>query len=312
MSRTIPAVTDQYCVSLGPKCHVLCVDAATGEEKWLIDLRHVYQTIEPQWYAGQCPMIVTLPGSDRPSAIIAPSGPEALIVALDCETGEEVWRTPNPHAWQMTHASISPMMLEGQLTFVYFGGEGIAGVRAADGEILWSTTGWSTGLASCPSPVILPENRIFCCGGYKVGAVMLKIVPDLQGKYEVQTLFRLEHPTFDSEQQTPIFYEGHLFGLRQNDQQFICLDLNGKVVWESGRTERFGSGPYIIADGMILILDNGGKLTGCEATSSGYRKLFDVQIMDEDAVDCWAPMSIVQGLLLLRDLVAMKCIDLRE
>jgi outer membrane protein assembly factor BamB len=142
---------------------------------------------------------------------------------------------------------------------------------------------------------------------------MLQIVPDSQGKYEVQTLFRLEHPTFDSEQQTPIFYDGHLFGLRQNDQQFVCLDLNGKVVWESGRTERFGSAPYLIADGMILILDNGGKLTGCEATPAGYRKLFDVEIMGDDVTgDCWAPISIVQGRLLLRDLVTMKCIDLRE
>jgi len=76
MSRTIPAVTDQYCVSLGPMGHTLCVDAVTGEEKWLIDLRHEYRTIIPDWYAGQCPLIVVLPGQANPSAIIAPSGPK--------------------------------------------------------------------------------------------------------------------------------------------------------------------------------------------------------------------------------------------
>jgi outer membrane protein assembly factor BamB len=314
-SRTIPAVTDQYCVSLGPKCHVLCVDATTGEEKWLIDLRHEYGTVEPDWYAGQCPLIVNrgvdTPRSDVPLAIIAPSGPEVLMVALDCETGEEVWRTPNPFGWEMTHASLAPMMLDGQLTFVYFGGEGLAGVRAADGEILWSTpTGWRPGMASCPSPVIVPENRIFCCGGSKVGSVMLQIVPDSPGKYKATTLFRLEHPVFDSEQQTPIYYDGHIFGLRQNDNQFVCLDLNGKVVWSSGRTEKFGSAPFLIADGMLLISDNDGNLTGCEATSAGYRKLFTVEGLF-DGKNCWAPMAIVDGRLLHRDQFFMKCIDLR-
>ena len=311
MSRTIPVVTDQYCVSLGPKCHVLCVDAVTGEEKWFIDLRHEYGTVEPQWYAGQCPLITVLPGSDKPSVIIAPSGPEVMVVAHDCETGEEVWRTPNPHGWEMTHASLAPMMLDGQLTFVYFGGEGVAGVRADDGKILWSKTGLSVGLASCPSPVIVPDNRIFLCGGYKVGSTMLQIVPDSPGTYKANTLFQLPDAVFDSEQQTPIFYEGHIFGLRQYDKQFVCLDLNGKVVWESGRTEKFGSGPYIIVDGMILILDDDGTLTGCEAAFAGYRKLFAVEDMFAGGA-CWAPMAIVQGRLLLRDQMSMKCIDIRE
>jgi len=311
MSRTVPAVTDQYCVSLGPRCHVLCVDANTGEEKWFSDLKHDYGTTEPAWYAGQCPLIVTLPGSNKPSAIIAPAGPEALMVALDCETGKEVWHTPNPFGWSMTHTSIAPMLLDGQLTFVYFGGEGVVGVRAADGEILWSTTGLSVGLATCPSPVILPENRVFCSGGYNIGSIILQIVPDTQpGKYKALTSCQLSERVFDSEQQTPIYYEGHLYGLRQNDQRFVCLDLEGKIVWESGRTEKFGSGPFILADGMILILADDGKLTGCEATPAGYRKLFEVEIMEDYC--CWAPMAIVEGRLLLRDQFSMKCIDFRK
>jgi outer membrane protein assembly factor BamB len=139
---------------------------------------------------------------------------------------------------------------------------------------------------------------------------MLQIVPDSpKGQYKALTLFRVADTIFDSEQQTPIFYEGHLFGLRQHDKRFVCLDLSGKIVWESGRTEKFGSGPYIIADGMVLILDDGGKLTGCEATSTGYRKLFEAEILDGGC--CWAPMAIVQGRLLLRDQFAMKCIDMR-
>ena len=312
ISRTIPAVTDRFAVSFGPMCHVLCVDAVTGELKWLIDLRHVYGSVVPDWYAGQCPLIVVIPGTDRQAAIIAPSGPEVLMVALDCETGEEIWRTPNPYGWIMTHASIMPMTLDGQLTFVYLGEFGLVGVRASDGEILWSwTEAWPNAPATCSSPLILPDNRIFFSGGYRRGSVMIQIVPNLQeDRYEAITLFRLEHMVFDTEQQTPIFYNGYIYGLRQNDQQFVCLDLNGQVVWASGRQEQFGSGAFIIADGMILIADDEGRLHGIEATPTGFNKLFDVQIMEDFA--CWAPMAIVNGRLLIRDQIAMKCVDLRE
>ena len=34
MSRTVPAVTEDLVVALGPKCHVTCLDRRTGERRW--------------------------------------------------------------------------------------------------------------------------------------------------------------------------------------------------------------------------------------------------------------------------------------
>ena len=140
---------------------------------------------------------------------------------------------------------------------------------------------------------------------------MLQIVRNPQtGAYKAVKLFRLADAVFDSEQQTPIYYAGHIFGLRHDDKRFVCLDLNGRVVWESARADTFGSGAYILADGMILIVcGTDGVLSGIQATPAGYNKLFEVAIMEDYA--SWAPMAIVQGRLLLRDQFNMKCIDLR-
>ena len=41
----------------------------------------------------------------------------------------------------------------------------------------------------------------------------------------------------------------------------VCLDLNGKEVWKSGPEHRFGLGPYLIADGLIYMLDDSVLLT---------------------------------------------------
>ena len=300
MSRSIPAVTEKYCVTIGPKCHAVCVDAMTGEEKWFIDLKKVYGTVEPEWYAAQCPLIAD------DVAILAPAGPEALLTAIDGETGQERWRTPNPFGWTMTHSSVMPMELNGRKTYIYCGKGGVVGVDAANGTILWSTSDWQIEIATCPSPVVLPDNRVFFCGGYKAGSLMLQILPN----DEPQTLFRLNDRVFGSEQQTPIFFDGHLFGIRQNDKEFVCLDLDGKVVWHSGSKGRFGGGPYILADGIFLLLDDDGKLTACEATTKGFYPIFEAQILDDHG--CWAPLALVAGRLLLRDQVYMKCLDLRN
>ncbi len=317
MSRTIPAVTDKFCVTLGPKCHVACVDTTTGEEKWFLDLQHDYGTTEPEWYAGQCPLIVEIDGKE--TVILAPAGPEVLVMAVDCETGQEVWRTPNPFDWTMTHVSLVPMELDGQRTFVYCGKGGVVGVDGETGQILWSTTDWKIEIATCPSPVILPDNRIFCCGGYKSGSVMLQISADAmaEGGYKATTLFRLADPVFGSEQQTPIFFAGHLFGVRQRDKAFVCLTLDGKIVWQSAPEGRFGGGPYLLLDvpqeqggPMFLIVDDGGVLTACEATTAGYRQIFQFQVLEEHG--SWAPMAMVSGRLLVRDQITMVCLDLRE
>ncbi|MFZ2641281.1 MAG: PQQ-binding-like beta-propeller repeat protein, partial [Verrucomicrobiia bacterium] len=75
MSRTIPTVTDKYVISIGPKCQVLCVDTATGEFRWELNLVREFDTEVPPWYAGQCPFV----DGDR---LILGTGGKALVVAV--------------------------------------------------------------------------------------------------------------------------------------------------------------------------------------------------------------------------------------
>ncbi|HNU60471.1 MAG TPA: PQQ-binding-like beta-propeller repeat protein, partial [Aquaticitalea sp.] len=105
MSRTVPAVTEKHIVTLGPKCHVHCLDPVTGQFYWMIDLVKEYQTVVPPWYAGQCPLI------DGERVILAPGG-SALLIAVDGASGKVLWQTPNPDKWDMTHSSIIPMTFQ--------------------------------------------------------------------------------------------------------------------------------------------------------------------------------------------------------
>ena len=124
-------------------------------------------------------------------------------------------------------------------------------------------------------------------------------------------MLKLTPRQFNSEQQTPVFYEGHLFGVRkQGNTKFVCIDLEGNEVWNSGR-DRFGHGPYMIADGVILMLGDKGMLKMIEATTEGYRPLASYQVF-EHGHDAWGPMALVGGRLILRDMTRMTCLVLNE
>lgn len=309
ISRTVPAVTDRYVVAVGPKCHVTCVDAVTGEFLWGKDLVSDFGATVPLWYTGQCPLI------DEGVAVLAPGG-ESLLIGVDCETGEVLWRTPNPDGWKMSHSSVMPMDFNGRKMYVYAAAGGVAGV-AADGpdrgKVLWKTDEWNHSVIA-PSPVPIGDGRVFMTAGYGAGSMMLEVSEEA-GRFEAKALYSLEKTVFGCEQQTPILYEGLLFTVMPNDagalkREFACLDPSGELVWTSGRENRFGLGPFIAADGKFLILSDDGVLTIIEASDEEYRPLASAKILD--GRDAWAPMALVGGRLLMRDSKKLVCLDIEK
>lgn len=302
MSRTVPSVTEKCIVTLGPKCHVTCLDSMTGEFRWMLNLVKDFNTVVPDWYAGQCPLI------EDDKAIIAVGG-GVLMMAVDCETGEIIWESPNPHGWVMTHSSILPMDFAGARMYVYCASGGVVGISAEDGSILWENTEWTIRVANVPSPVVAGEGLIFLSGGYNAGSMMLQLTQQ-DGKISAQPVFRLEPEVFGAEQQTPVFYDGHIYGIRP-DKQLVCLDLNGQVVWTSPSTHHFGNrglGPYTIANGLIYVMDDSGTLTLVEATATGYVQLAEAKVLE--GPESWGPMAVASGRLIVRDLNRMICLDI--
>ncbi len=304
MSRTVPAVTEKYIVTIGPKCHVTCLDSMTGEFKWMLDLVKDYGTTIPEWYAGQCPIIV----DDK--AIIAPGG-NPLMMAVDCNSGEIVWQTPNSNKWGMTHSSIVPAEILGMKMYLYCTTGGVVAVSAEDGKLLWEYPDWKIKLANVSCPLVIGDDRVFLSGGYNSGAEMVQLSLE-NYKIVSKSLFKLDSKTFGSEQQTPILYNNHIYAVRP-DKEFVCIDLDGNVKWSSSRTNRFGPqglGPYSIADGKIYILNDEGTLTLAQANTTGYVQLAQSKVLE--GPDAWAPMAFASGRLIIRDMNKMLCLDISE
>lgn len=312
MSRTVPAVNEKYILTMGPKCHVMCVERETGNLVWGLDLVKKYNTEVPFWYTGQCPLI------DGNNAILAP-GTDALMVAVDLNSGEIIWETPNPKAWKMSHSSIMPATLFGKKMYVYSAVGGVCGISAEgddEGTVLWESTAWNHSVVA-PSPVVLPGEKIFLTAGYGAGSMMLQVK---KAGNTFETVVLKEYLPKDGlacEQQTPVIWDGHLLGILPKDaganrNQLICVSPDDvtKIVWSSGKTTRFGLGPYMIADNKMFILSDDGTLTMIKPNAKSYRQLAQKKLFDGH--DAWAPLALADGKMLLRDSKTMFCIDLKK
>lgn len=312
MSRTVPAINEKYILTMGPKCHVMCVERENGNLVWGLDLVKKYNTEVPFWYTGQCPLI------DGNKAILAP-GTDALMVAVNMDTGEVIWETPNPKGWKMSHSSIIPATLFGKKMYIYSAVGGVCGVSAEgsdEGKLLWESTAWNHSVVA-PSPLVMPNGKLFLTAGYGAGSMVLQIKKNGAG-YETEVLKEyLPKDGLACEQQTPVVWEGHLLGILPKDaganrNQLICVNPNDvtKIVWASGKTTRFGLGPYMIADNKMFILSDDGTFTMIKPNAKSYQQLAQKKLFDGH--DAWAPLAIADGKMLLRDSKTMFCIDLKK
>ncbi len=312
MSRTIPAASEKYILSMGPAGHVMCLDRASGDLLWGLDISREYDSVIPFWYTGQCPLL------DGEEAIIAPGG-KALLIGVDCASGEVLWETPNEQGWKMSHASVMPFEFGGIKMYVYSAVGGVVGIAADEpqrGKVLWSTDAWNHPVVA-PSPVCLPDGKVFLSAGYGAGSMLLQLVEN-EGVFEVEILAEYAPKEgLSSEQQTPIYYEGYLYGILPKDagalrNELVCVhpDNIQQPIWSSGKANRFGLGPYLIADDKLYILDDNAVLTIARPGKTRYEQLDQIQLFE--GFDAWAPFALADGYLILRDSRRMVCLDLRE
>jgi outer membrane protein assembly factor BamB len=320
-SRTIPAVTDKYVVTIGPRSHVMCVEPLNGGLLWSIDLEKEYGIsgtskgkITPDFYCGQCPLI------DNGLAIIAPGG-KALMIAVDCATGKVVWKTPNPDSLRMSHTSIIPMNIHGKKMYVYAALGGVCGISAEGedtGKVLWKTTAWSPSIAVA-SPVYLGNGELAAFGSYGAGTAKIKITRTDPGFTAEVTEQHKASEGIANEQQTPILKGDYLWTVLPENagalkKQLVCYQKSNLIapVWSSGKEIRFGKGmgPFILSGNKLYLLDDEGKLYLFRIENASAVLISSHKVME--AIEAWSPMAIAGKYLILRDSHNMVCLDISK
>ena len=175
--------------------------------------------------------------------------------------------------------------------------------------MLWSYEGWQCKIP-VPNVTEIGDGRIFITGGYRAGSAMIKLDKESDA-FIVSELYKTDE--FGTHVHPAILYKGYLFGhcsTNETRDGLVCMDLDGKIMWKTGKAPLFDKGGFILADGLFLSVDgNKGFLYLIEPNPEGFKELAKAKLLD--TIKCWAPLALSDGKLLIRDQKQMKCVAVR-
>jgi len=105
---------------------------------------------------------------------------------------------------------------------------------------------------------------------------------------------------------TPVYFEGHLYGIYGWRQPYVlkCIDIkDGKEKWKGPET---GTGGLIIVDGMLLVQGAKGELFLAEAKPDAYKEIARAQPLVGKS---WTMATLSNGRIYARSSTQAICLD---
>ena len=299
--RGTPTVDGTSVYAVGTEGDVVCVDAATGKERWRRNLEKDFGgQMMSIWKYSESPLV------DGDRVIVTPGVTGAALVALDKSTGKEVWRTAVPDLGTKGkdgagYSSVVVSNAAGVKQYVQLMGRGLIGVRASDGKFLWNYNKVANDVANISTPVI-KGDYVFASTGYQTGTVLLKLEAAAGGVAAKEVYF-LDSKTFQNHHGGFVLVGDHIYSGHGHNKGFpICIEMaTGKVVW-GGDTRNAGTGSaaVVYADGNLYFRYQNGLMVLIEATPTGYAEKGSFSIPDVSNPS-WAHPVVVGGRMYLRE-----------
>jgi outer membrane protein assembly factor BamB len=198
----------------------------------------------------------------------------------------------------------------------------VVGMDASTGKILWQYSNWDCP-AQVPCAVDAGDNRLLIAG--ELRATMLKVNRKADGTFEVSEIFKTEE--FGDETKTPLLHNGHFYAMHRavsKREGLICMNMEGKIMWKTGRNPNFDFGSMILADGLLLANDGFKTLYLIDPDPSAFKPVSKVELLGEGGswIEGWAseigstqnyaPLALADGKLLIRDQYRMICVKVVE
>ena len=297
-SRTTPTVDGGRMYVMSGRGRIACLDAAEGKELWAVETERVYGAQQIRWGLAESPLICD------EKVLCTPGGTKATIVALNKQTGKEIWSVNierdksaycNPIRIKDGRKDIVVTMLE----------RNVVGVDTATGQFLWQIPYAGPWGVHANSP-IHHDGRIYVTSGYDTGGRMLELSPDGRS---VKVLWK--EMSLDTHHGGVVLVGGHVYGsnwISNARGNWLCLD------WRSGKikfdTKWENKGNLLVADGLIYCYCENGTVGLIKPDPSGWKPVSSFKIT-EGSGKHWAHLVISEGRLYVRHGEALMAYDIR-
>jgi outer membrane protein assembly factor BamB len=294
--RATPTIFDGAVYSLGATGILVCLDGASGRERWQVNILEDNGAANASWAMSGSPLIVdncviVNPGMD-PARNAGMS-----LAAYDRKDGKKLWAANNRAAG---YSSPTLATLAGRRQILLFDGVGLAGFDPGNGGELWSHP-WETMLGmNIIQPLVVGADRVLISSELSNGAALLQI--GRQGEsFTVEEVWH--NRNLASKFSSPVLHERHIFGL--NYGILTCLDAaTGARLWKD---KRYGHGQILLADDVILVLSEKGEVALVATDPAGCRELARLAALDGKT---WNTPALAGNQLFVRNHTEMACYEL--
>jgi outer membrane protein assembly factor BamB len=299
-TRCTPTVDGDLVFGLGQFGDLVCVEAATGKERWRKNLNQDFGgKMMSGWGNSESPLI------DGDKLLCTPGGSEGTVIALNKKTGDVIWQSKE-FKDSAAYSSIITAEIGGVRQYLQLTGGSVAGLAVEDGHLLWRAPRQGS-TAVVPTP-IYHDNYVYVTSGYGVGCNLFKISKS-------GTEFSTEQVYASKDMQNHhggvVLVGEHVYG-HSDSRGWTCQELkSGNVVW--AERQKLGKGSIAYADGhLYLRAENQGTVVLIEATTKGFIEKGRFQPPDRSQRDIWAHPVVFGGKLYLRDQDVLLCYDVKK
>lgn len=274
--RSTPACVPGYLVVLGMRDVLVCLDTATGEERWKIDFPAQFSTPLQSFGAACSPVIV-----DEHVYVQLGGG----LTKIGLQGGKVVWNVLGGGGNMMSSGAFSSptvATVAGTKQLLVQTREKLCGVSLETGEVYWSEPIEAFRGMNILTPTVIGD-KIFTAAHSGVSQ-LFEITHDDQWK--VTEVWNQKTQGYMS---SPVVIDEQIY-LHMKNERVACLSVaDGEIQWTSPPASKYWS---MVHNGdRILALSADGQLRLVEATPEKYEVTDTAKV----AEDSWAYLAVIDA-----------------
>ena len=308
--RCTPVVRDGKVYTLGAEGNLLCLAADSGRVVWSKDLKAEYGTKAALWGYAAHPLI------DGRKLITLAGGDGSHVVALDKDTGKEIWRSQS----QPEQGYCPPLLIDagGVRQLVVVGPAAVRGLDPETGKRYWTTPYEATSGSVIMTPVRFGEYLFVA--GYSNKNLLLKLK---SGEPGVEVVWRDKKKAAVSPVNVQPFLDGNvLYGYDQSGMMYAAELPDGKRLWESpgpvGGQPKSSETAFIVKekDRFWFFTEKGDLVIG-RLSPAGYEEIDRAKVIEPSNVAfgrkvVWSMPAFAGRRVYVRNDKELVCVDVSK
>jgi outer membrane protein assembly factor BamB len=254
-----PIVENGKVYSLASFGCVFCVEARDGTVLWQKDLAKKYPAAELT--ASASPLI-----DGNLLILLVGAKPAACVVALDKNSGKEVWKALDEPA---AHSSPIVITTGGCRQLIVWTQKSVTALDPATGKVHWRE----------PLPTMadyIVSTPVFSNGRLLLGGLMLKLDSAKPAASVLWPETRSPSRRILSNTSTALLHSNHVFSATSSGE-LVCLDAStGQQVWATNKVTglKTGASIHLTLNGdSVLLFNDRGELIRARLTAQGYHEI---------------------------------------